>query len=112
MEVNLFNDDGQISGNRWRTYILYKSDLQTETYVNLPLGRDHSHILSMYHCGNLPLHIETGCYAYAKIPVEQITCFYRLRALKMNFIFLLNAPIYDDIRRKMLHKAELSNTDL
>ena len=30
---NVFNDDGHINGNKLRTYRLYKSDLQTETYV-------------------------------------------------------------------------------
>ena len=44
MEVNLFNDVGQINGNRLRAYIFYKSDLQTVTYVNLPLRRDDHRI--------------------------------------------------------------------
>ena len=34
---NVFNDDGHFNGNKLRTYRLYKSDLQTETYVKLPL---------------------------------------------------------------------------
>ena len=72
---NVFNDDGHINGNTLRTYILYKSDLQTETIVKLPLLRDHRRILAMFRCGNLPLHIETGRFANPKLPVEQITCF-------------------------------------
>ena len=49
---NVFNDDGHINGNKLRTYRLYKSDLQTETYVKLPLQRDHRRILAMFRCGN------------------------------------------------------------
>ena len=52
--VKLFNDNGQINGKKLRTYRLYKSDLQTETYVKLPLSRDHRRILAMFRCGSLP----------------------------------------------------------
>ena len=45
----------------------------------------------MFRCGNLPLHIETGRFAYPKIPGEQkLVCIVH-RVLKMNFISLLNA---------------------
>ena len=64
---NVFNDDGHINDNKLRTYRLYKSDLQTETYVKLPLQRDHCRILAMFRCGNLPLHIEIGRFANPKI---------------------------------------------
>ena len=39
--TNLFNDVGHANGNKLRTYRLYKTELQIESYVKLPLHRDH-----------------------------------------------------------------------
>ena len=108
---DVFNDDGHINGNKLRTYRLYKSHLQTETYVKLPLQRDHRRILAMFRCGNLPLHIETGRFANPKIPVEQRTCFHCPQSVENELHFLIECPFYDDLRRKMLHKAQLCNSD-
>ena len=49
---DVFNDDGHIIGNTLRTYRLYKSDLQTETYVKLLLKRDPRRNLAMFRRGN------------------------------------------------------------
>ena len=108
---NVLNDDGHINGNKLRTYRLCKSDLQTETYVELPLQRDHRRILAMFRCGNLPLHIETGRFANPKIPVEQRTCFHCPQSVENELHFLIECPFYDNLRRKMLHKAQFCNTD-
>ena len=48
-------DEGHINGNTLRTYRLYKSDLQTETYIKLLLKRNPRRFLAMFRCGNLPL---------------------------------------------------------
>ena len=61
--TNLFNDADHENGNKLRTYRLYKHELQLESYVKIPLQRDHRRILAMFRCGNLPLHIETGRFA-------------------------------------------------
>ena len=104
METHVFNDDGHIKGNKLRTYRLYNSDLQTETYVKLPLQRDHRRILAMFRCWNLPLHIETGHSANPKIQVDQITCFHCPQSVENELHFLIECSFYDDLRRKMLHK--------
>ena len=65
----------------------------------------------MFRCGNLPLHIETGRFANPKIPVEQRTCFHCPQSDENELHFLNECPFYDDLRRKMLHKAQLCNTD-
>ena len=59
----LFNENRHVNGNKLTTYRLYKTDLQAETYVKLPLQRDHRRILSMFRCGNSPLYIETVRFA-------------------------------------------------
>ena len=110
-KLQLFNDDGHANGNKLRTYRLYKSDIQTETYVKIPLQRDHRHILSMFRCGNLPLHIETGRFAKPKTPIDQRTCFHCPNSVENEIHFLIECPYYDDVRRKMLHKAQLCNSD-
>ena len=109
--TQLFNDDGHPNGNKLRTYRLYKTELQTELYVKLSLQRDHRRILAMFRCGNLPLHIETGRYARPKLPVEQRTCFHCVETVEDELHFLIDCPFYDDIRRKMFHKAQLCNRD-
>ena len=61
---NLFNDVTHANGNKLRTYRLYKTESQIESYVKLSLHRDHRRILSMFRCGNLPLHIENGRFGH------------------------------------------------
>ena len=88
-----------------------KTELQIESYVKLSLHRDHRRILSMLRCGDLPLHIETGRFARPKLPVEQRTCFHCEDTIEHELHFLIDCPFYDDIRRKMFHKAQLCNRD-
>ena len=108
---NLFNDTGQVNGNKLRTYRIYKTFLEPEVYVKLPLIRDHRRILAMFRCGNLPLYIETGRFARPKIPVNERTCFHCKDVVENEIHFLLECPLYDDIRRKLFQKANLCNTD-
>ena len=109
--TNLFNDVGYANGNKLRTYRLYKTELQIESYVKLSLHRNHRRILSMFRCGNLPLHIETGRFARPKLPVEQRTCFHSEDTVEHELHFLIDCPFYDDIRQKMFRKAQLCNRD-
>ena len=64
-----------------------------------------------FRCGNLPLHIETGHFAKPKIPINQRTCFHCRDSVENETYFLVECPFYDDIGRKMLHKAQLCNSD-
>ena len=89
---DVFNDDGHINGNTLRTYRLYKSDLQTETYVKLLLKRDPRRNLAMFRCGNLPLHIETERFANPRIPVELRPCFYCPQSVENELHLLSNTP--------------------
>lgn len=109
--TNLFNDTGHENGNKLRTYRLYKQDIQLESYVKLPLHRDHRRILAMFRCGNLPLHIETGRFARPIIPLKQRTCFHCVNSVEDEVHFFIECPFYDDIRRKLFHRAQLCNRD-
>ena len=97
--TNLFNDVGHANGDKLRTYRLYKTEFQIESYVKLSLQRDHRRILSMFRCGNLPLHIET--VRFARLPVEQRTCFHCEDTVEHELYFLIDCPFYDDIRRNV-----------
>ena len=89
---NLFNDTGQVNGNKLRTYSIYKTFLEPEAYVKLPLIRDHRRILAMFRCGNLPLYIETGRFARPKYPLMNVHAFIVKMSLKMKYISFLNVP--------------------
>ena len=106
-KTNLFNDVGHANGNKLRTYRQYETELQIESYVKLSLHRDHRRILSMFRCGNLPLHMETGRFARPKFPAEQRTCFHCEDTVEHDLHFLIDCPFYDDIRRQMSNKAQL-----
>ena len=54
---------GQALGvDKLRTYVRYKSQYCTETYVSLITNRQHRSILAQFRCGILPLKIETKRY--------------------------------------------------
>ena len=113
MEKNLFNDERHPSRNKLRKYRLYRSVLETEllVYVNIALQRDHRRILAMFRCGNLPLHIETVRFARPKLSIEQRTCFHCIDSVEDELHCLIDCPFYDDMRRKIFHKAQLCNRD-
>ena len=46
-----------------------------------------------------------------KTPIDQRTCFHCPNSVENEIHFLIECPFYDDIRRKMLHKAHLCNSD-
>lgn len=69
--MHLFNDAAHENGKKLRTYRLFKQDSQLESFVKLPLQRDHHRILALFRCGNLPLHFETGSLAGHKTPSKR-----------------------------------------
>ena len=111
VEIRSFQSQGHINGNKLRTYRLYKSDLQTETYVKLPLQRDHRRILSMFRLVICFYILKQGVLLNLKFQSTKELVFIAQRALNMKCFFLMECHFYDDIRRKMLHKAQLCNTD-
>ena len=91
LKLYLFNDSGQINGNKLRTYRLYKTEIQTETYVKFPITRDHHRIVAMFRCGNLPLP-KLGVLLDQKFLLITEHVFIAMTLLKMSSISLLTVP--------------------
>ena len=108
----LWDDSNQENGNKLRTYRLYKTDLITEDYVNISMDRSHRRILARFRSGSLPLFIETGRYAKPKVPLNERKCkFCSAEMVEDELHFLLGCDFYSDLRRPLLDKAKLCNTD-
>ena len=43
--------------------------------------------------------------------IDQRTCFHCVNAVEHELHFFIECPFYDDIRRKLFHKAQLCNRD-
>ena len=98
------------SGNKLRTYRLYKSTFKTETYVKLNMRRDQRRILSQFRSCNLPLAIETGRYTKPKTPLQDRIC----KVCSMNSIedethFLIDCDFHNDLRYDLFESASILN---
>ena len=108
----VWNDTGQENGNKLRTYRLYKSNLMTDEYVKINLERSHRRILAKFRSGSLPLQIETGRYKKPKVPLNNRICnLCTDNVIEDEIHFLLCCDFYSDIRRPLLAKAQLCNSD-
>ena len=108
----LWNDSGQETGNKLRTYRLYKSDLNTESYAKINMDRTHRRILAKFRSGSLPLNIETGRYAKSKVPLIDRTCkLCSNNAIEDEMHFLMVCEFYSDLRRPLFAKAQHCNSD-
>ena len=70
----LWNDKGQVNGNKLRTYRQFKYTLAVEPYVRDILYRSDRSILAKLRCGSLPLEIETGRFTNPVTPLINRTC--------------------------------------
>lgn len=94
------------NGNKLRTYRLYKSNFQTETYVKINMSRDQRRILSKFRCCNLPLAIETGRYTKPKTPLNERTCkFCPTSPVEDETHFFIECDFYSDIRYDLFEAA-------
>ena len=111
-EAELWDDSGRENGNKLRTYRIYKTGLFTEDYVKVGMNKNHRRVLSRFRSGCLPLHIETGRYAKPKVPLNERICKFCTEGnVEDEMHFLLHCEFYSDIRRQLLLKANLINTD-
>ena len=46
---------------------------------------------------------------YPKTPIDQRTCFHCVIAVEHKLHFFIECPFYEDMRRKLFHKAQLCN---
>ncbi len=86
-----------------RTYILFKSLLETEFYVTC-LPKSQRSVFSKLRCGVLPLKIETG--RFNAIDRENRICeFCSLNEVEDEQHFVCRCTLYNDLRVKMYHSA-------
>lgn len=80
-----------------RTYVLFKSNYETELYVKLNLSIRHRSLLARMRCGVLPLNIETG--RYRRIPEHERLCVMcDNRQVESETHVLFSCPFYQHIR--------------
>ena len=62
------------SGNKLRTYRLFKNSFETEIYCKIAFPFSHRSAFAKFRCGVAPLRIETGRFENLRIE-ERICCF-------------------------------------
>ncbi len=68
--VNLWNADCKNSlptKPKLRTYVKFKENIETESYIKYCMLRKRRFLLSQISLGILPLHLETGCFRNEKV---------------------------------------------
>ena len=109
---NLFNNKHQQEWNeklqtvsKLRTYVTFKSNYETETYLKLNICKAERSHLAQFRCAVLPLKIETG--RFLGLNVEDRLCqVCDQNAVENEIHFLLHCTLYDDLRRAMIVKSE------
>lgn len=97
--LQLWNDKGQINGNKLRTYRMCKNILETENYVKTQIHRSYRSILAKLRCGTLPLEVETGRFARPKIPLKDRLCKLCNSGMVEDEVhFLTTCCFYSDLR--------------
>ena len=82
-----------------RTYITFKEEYKTESFVELVHNRQHRSAIAQFRCGVLPLKVETG--RYMNIPPEFRLCtFCANNSPETEIHFLLYCNKYDALRQK------------
>ena len=91
--------------NKLRTYRIFKNVYGVENYLifNIP-GRYRS-ALAKLRCGVAPIRIETG--RYENIDIENRLCFNCNDDVEDEKHFLLNCPVYSDIRNVIFNHASI-----
>ena len=94
------------NGNKLRTYRLYKSTFQADSYVKFYMSRDQFRILSKFRSCNLPLAIETGHFTKPKTPLKDRICnVCSASSVADETHFLIECEFYNDIRYDLFESA-------
>ena len=77
-----------------RTYIIFKQNLEPETYVKFHMNKQQGSLLAQLRTGILPLKIETG--RYNNIPVHERTCsLCNMNVTEDEIHFVMICPLYN-----------------
>ena len=99
---NVWDDtNNETNGNKLRLYRCFKSDIFVETYVTTIMPFAHKRGLAMLRCGSLPLEVELG--RRKKLLLENRICkMCTDEKIEDEIHFLLECPLYDDLRSNLL----------
>jgi hypothetical protein len=93
-----------------RTYRQFKANLEKEDYLNINIPRYQRSAYTKLRCGVLPLAIETG--RYTRTPLEQRLCtLCNLEKVENEVHFLIECPMYVDLRYNLIQKACTENNN-
>lgn len=88
-----------------RTYLLFKNELKVESYVKYYMHKRRRSLLAQFRLGILPLRIETG--RYSNTPADERICqMCNLNSVEDEYHFVMNCPLYDDLRTNLFHRAQ------
>ena len=97
LEIDLHNQryEGQ-NKPKLRTYIQFKSEIDTEEYVSSFLPKGCRSLHAKLRCGILPLRIKTG--RYDGVALENRSCeFCSENVLEDEYHFMCSCDLYDDL---------------
>lgn len=91
-----------------RTYVKFKENCETETYVTCMISKGCRSLLAQFRSGILPLTVETG--RYGNVPLNNRLCpLCSLNVVEDEFHFLCVCPIYNEFREALYNHISLSN---
>ena len=103
-----------------RSYIKFKSEYEVEPYLKLNLVKWERSILAQFRMGVLPLYIETGRYKNIRNadgtirklkPEERICTLCTLNEVEDEIHFLLECPVYTNLRSNLFTVTRTRNTN-
>ena len=89
--------------NKLRTYRLFKSDYEAESYCTIVLPFSHRSAFAKFRCGVAPLKVETG--RYEDIVENDRLCPFCKDVIEDESHVILRCAMYQDIRKEVMLKA-------
>jgi hypothetical protein len=103
----LFDDRRNVkSGNKLRTYKLYKNSVKTEQYIKVSMSRMERWTMAILRSGALPIAIEIGRYSRLPTPVDDRLCdLCDMGVVENEKYFLVDCPLYSDLRYDLYYEC-------
>ncbi len=107
----IWNDNkNEQNGNKLRLYRCFKEDIFVENYVTCIMPFHHRQQLSRLRLGCLPIEIEMG--RRFNVPLCERTCkMCTTNCIEDEIHLLLECPMYNDLREKIISSIEDRNLD-
>ena len=97
--------------SKLRTYGIFKSEYQSESYITANLPVHHRSALAKFRCGVAPIRIETG--RYERLALEDRKCI-NCDAIESEEHVICECQLYEDLRNTLFERAKpvIHNFDL